>query len=414
MNKCIGERLGSGTHNLFVLGSAETNMPRLLESYGGSVQLIYLDPPFQTGNSFSCRVHTNAKKSTTLNVPSYSDNMPPEQYYAMMRQVLTGCYDLLSSKGSLFLHVDPRTCARLKLMLDEIFGEDAFVNEIIWHYKSGGRAKSHFSKKHDNILFYRKSKDAYFDITAVGMPRGKDMQNHMRRTVDEQGRVLYTINSGGKVYTYTEDTPVFPSDVWTDISHLQQKDPERTGFDTQKPEALLRRIILSTTRPGDLVVDLFSGSGTTAVAAFKADRRFVALDSSPLAMSLLRRRLISKESTLMDQELPGTLLLFDVDAPPPCGKLDFDCTRTNGRADVTLYSYTPPEGFSVPEGVAPLGLLEYCAVGFIEDGFFIPGYTSMRTAKGGCVASLYLSSDRPGLSLLVCDVFGNQSLFPLD
>lgn len=411
---CLGEQLGQGTHNLFVLGDAVANMPRLIESYAGQVQLIYLDPPFQTGSRFTCKLHLSGSKHATISVPSYKDDMPSAGYYAMMREVLSGCHQLLSNEGSLFLHIDPRTSARFRIMLDEIFGEDLFVNEIIWHYKSGGRAKKHFSRKHDNILFYRKTKNAYFDISNVGIPRGRDMQNHMRRTVDEEGRVVYTIKSGGKIYTYSEDTPVYPSDVWTDISHLQQKDPERTGYDTQKPEALLRRIILSSSRPGDLVLDLFSGSGTTAAAAIKCDRRFVTLDSSPIAFSLLRRRILSREPTLMDAELPETLLLFDAFRPPEAGRLEYSCSRANGRADVTLISYAPPAGIEVPEGCESLSLLDYCALGFIEDGIFSACSHNLRPLRGGTISRLYLAPDKPGLCLLVSDVFGHQSVIPVE
>ncbi len=351
---CTGELLGSGMHNLFILGDALENLPRLLDSYAGSVKMVYLDPPFLTGGNFSCRVQLGEHKATTLSLPAYSDTLPAPEYYGMMRTLLEACHELLAEDGSLYLHVDTRASARLRLILDDIFGEANFMNEIIWHYKSGGRAKNHFSRKHDNILFYRKSKSVYFDITSVGMPRGKDMQNHMRRTTDENGRLVYTIKSGGKTYTYSEDTPVYPSDVWTDISHLQQKDPERTGYDTQKPEALLQRMILASTRPGDLVLDLFSGSGTTAMAATKLDRRFVVLDSSPLALNLLRRRLLTRKATLMEMVAPGTMLLFDAAQPHELGEFSFRCGRANNRVDVTLENYAPPSHCHVPEGVPGL------------------------------------------------------------
>lgn len=408
---CTGELLGSGMHNLFIFGDALENLPRLLDSYAQSVKMIYLDPPFLTGGKFSCRVQLGERKATTLTLPAYDDDMPDAKYYAMMRAVLTACHGLLSDDGSLYLHVDSRASARLQLILDDIFGESNFVNEIIWHYKSGGRAKNHFSRKHDNILFYRKSKNVYFDITQVGVPRGKDMQNHMRRTTDENGRMVYTIKSGGKTYTYSEDTPVYPSDVWTDISHLQQKDPERTGYDTQKPEALIRRMLLASTKPGDLVLDLFSGSGTTAMAATKLDRRFVVLDSSPLALNLLRRRLLTRKTTLMEMAAPGTMLLFDAKKPPALGELTFRCSRANHRADITLVDYVPPEGCKAPEGVPGLALVDYCAVGFVENGVFSACYHSLRGLRGGMVSTSYLAPDKPALALFASDVFGNQSIY---
>ena len=114
----------------------------------------------------------------------------------------------------------------------------------------------------------------------------------MKRFIDENGRICFSIRSGGKTYYYSEDTPVYPTDVWTDIEHLQQKDSERTGYSTQKPEALLRRIVLSSSRPGDIVADLFAGSGTTAAVARKEGRKYVAVDSSGFSLMTFRKRLL--------------------------------------------------------------------------------------------------------------------------
>lgn len=325
--RCKGERYGQSAQNHFRLGDAVAILPELIEQYAGKVQVIYLDPPFSTGETFQYRIQLDTRKLGTLTLEAYQDSMPEEEYFAMMRTVLEGCHTLLSEEGSLYLHVDYRTGAYFKIMLDEIFGRQNFLNEIIWHYKSGGRAKSYFSRKHDTIYFYRKSRSVYFNINAVGMPRGKEMKNHMKRTLDENGRLVYTIKSAGKTYTYSEDTPVYPSDVWTDISHLQQKDPERTGYDTQKPEALLKRILSASSREGDLVMDLFSGSGTTAAAALSLNRNFVVADKSPLAMQVLRRRVLQRETTLMELSGPDVCFSYDEDAFGDLGALEFRCKR---------------------------------------------------------------------------------------
>ena len=246
-----------------------------------------IDPPFGTGDVF--RIQPN-QKQRAVTVPLFSDTLDQKAYLDWMRGILGGCHALLADSGSLYLHIDYRMSAPLRLMLDEIFGSKNFMNEIIWCYKSGGRSLKHFPRKHDTILFYRKSAAVYFDIQAVGSPRGPEKRNHMKRYVDETGRVCFSIRSGGKTYTYYEDTPIYPSDVWNDIEHLQQKDSERTGYATQKPEALLERILLASSRPGDLVVDLFSGSGTTAAVASRLGRRYAVVDVSPFALSTLRKR----------------------------------------------------------------------------------------------------------------------------
>ncbi|MCL2811864.1 MAG: site-specific DNA-methyltransferase [Clostridia bacterium] len=269
----------------------------LLDAYVGQVQTVYIDPPFCTGQRFEMRMRVGEKGwrtgSPRVTLPAYDDVWPDEaSYFRMMDGVLETARGLLCPEGTLFLHVDPRKQAPLRLALDRIFGPRNFLNEIIWAYQSGGRATRHFSRKHDVILFYRKSAKYFFDIKAVPVPRGEQRSNHMRRVVDEQGRSYRTINSGGKQYVYYDDEPTYPGDVWQDVSHLQQKDPQRTGYDTQKPVALLDRIIRSASRPGDLVADLCFGSGTTLVAAARAGRRFLGVDCGAAAHGVARKRLL--------------------------------------------------------------------------------------------------------------------------
>ncbi|MBR5949143.1 MAG: site-specific DNA-methyltransferase [Clostridia bacterium] len=257
---------------------------RLLPELEGKVQLIYLDPPFGTGGAFEFK-----DRST---VCAYTDALSASELTAMMNTVLTACHRLLCASGSLYLHVDYRMSARLRMLFDEIFGEENFMNEIIWSYRSGGRSTKHFSRKHDNILFYRKSKSAYFNIAATGSPRGSARKNHMKRRADDDGRIYYSIRTGGKEYRYYEDDLVFPSDVWDDIEHLHQRDPERTGFNTQKPLALIKRIISASSREGDTVLDFFGGSGTTAEAAALLGRNFISVDCGEASLFATRRRLI--------------------------------------------------------------------------------------------------------------------------
>ena len=192
----------------------------------------------------------------------------------MMKQTLLLSRELLKKEGTLFLHIDSRMYAHLRLLMDEVFGESNFLNEIIWSYQTGGRARSYFPRKHDVILFYARSRSYYFNLKAVPVARNESRSNHMRRAVDENGRSYRLIMSGGKEYRYYDDEPAYPGDVWDDISHLQQKDPQRTGYETQKPLKLLERIVSCSSQEGDLICDLFAGSGTSAVAAAGLNRRF--------------------------------------------------------------------------------------------------------------------------------------------
>ena len=248
--------------------------------------------------------------------------------------------------------------ARLRLIMDEVFGEANFLNEIIWSYQSGGRARRFFSRKHDVILFYRKTKKYYFNLEAVPISRTDTRHNHMKRHVDADGRVYRSIRSGGKIYTYYDDEPAYPGDVWDDVSHLQQKDPQRTGYDTQKPIRLLERIILSCSKPSDLVMDLFAGSGTTLEAAYLSGRRFVGVDVSPYALQVSRRRLI------------GANVRYS--APPSQGNPEVELSIVPAIAyyEVTLEKYQLESGL-IARSLTGLDAVDGWSAGYLRDGVFV-------------------------------------------
>lgn len=362
--KCISvsreQTMGPGPGGAFYLGDSLEMMDALTEEYAGQAKCIYLDPPFLTGQTFrmSVRIGEDDWKSMTgsEHVRTFDDCQTPEEYYGMMRRALEGAHALLCASGSLFVHVDYRAHARLRLMADEIFGEDNFVNEIIWAYKSGGRARSSFPKKHDIILFYRKSRSIDFNIDAVLEKRTVPPDNHMRKHVDPDGRVYRSIRSNGRIYTYYDDDPVAPTDVWDDISHLQQKDYERTGYDTQKPLRLLHRIERCTTREGELVMDLFAGSCTSLEAAKRDGRRFVGVDFCPLTVNIARRRLADCPVTYHLPPSPETGVICEAKAVYGVGL--YHVTLTSFRLDEPALGYN---GFEA---------VDNWAAGYLEDGVF--------------------------------------------
>ena len=393
---CTSEQHANGGPGEFVSARAEEALAGLLDSYRESAQVVYLDPPFGTGDVFHVRVSTQKRLFT---IPAYSDQLGEEEYLRWMRVVLTGARELLCESGSLYLHIDYRMSAKLRLMLDEIFGAQNFMNEIVWCYKSGGRSTRYYPRKHDTILFYRKSARVYFNISAVGHPRGAEKRNHMRRYIDEEGRICFTIRSAGKLYTYYENTPMYPSDVWDDIEHLQQKDKERVGYATQKPEALLNRVILASSRPGDLVCDLFSGSGTTACAASKLGRRFLALDASPCSLYILRARQLQYASahSLLEGEHALTIRYPRMESD---AQLTAKIELHRSERVVTISEASIDKG-------APL---VYAAVGTARDDCFYPNATD-------CKPKLPLELPLGGLTepvVQICDIFGRQAFFTLD
>ena len=251
------------------------------------VDLIYIDPPFYSGkpyefiwgNGYERRCFDDRRKGGI------------QHYINWMRDRLIIAHKKLKKTGSILLHCDHHANHHLRILLDEIFGEENFVNEIIWSYGSGGNTKRRFSRKHDNIYWYSKSKNKHtFNFKDIAETRGTKKRNNMKRNVDQNGKVFFSIKSNGKIYEYYEDEKLCPSDV-LNISHLQQKDPERIGYPTQKPKKLIRKLIKGLSNEKDVVLDFMGGGGTTARVCAEENRRFIIGDVSPVAYRVMIDRL---------------------------------------------------------------------------------------------------------------------------
>ncbi|MEY4321351.1 MAG: hypothetical protein RL167_79 [Actinomycetota bacterium] len=247
-----------------------------------SIQLIYIDPPFNTGrkqtrgSAITKRTETGGRvgfkgrryETIRETVLSYDDEFA--DYWAFLEPRLEQAWRLLKNTGTLYLHLDYREAHYAKVLLDALFGRDCFLNEIIWAYDYGGKSKNRWPSKHDTILVYVKNPDAYyFDSTAV------DREPYMA-----PGLVTPEKVAKGKL----------PTDVWwhTIVSPTGK---EKTGYPTQKPLGILRRIIQASSAEGDLVLDFFAGSGTTGAAAAELKRRFILIDQNPESISVISSRL---------------------------------------------------------------------------------------------------------------------------
>jgi len=305
--------------NLLICGDV-MKLPREVRALKGKVQCVYLDPPFMTGEVFKRKRPYGEKGwrkgSPSLTLEGYADRFEGERgYLRFLRRIVTVSRDLLKDEGIFYLHLDWRMSARGRMLCDQIFGAERFLNEIIWAYESGGRNKRMFSRKHDTILMYARSENYHFDLTQVPLARGQHRKNHMARKVDENGRSYSSIVSGGKEYRYYDDEPVYPGDVWTDIGFLQQKDPERTGYPTQKPKKLLERLLKPVARPGELVADLCCGSGTTLAAAETLGCFYLGMDVSAEAVSVCQNRLKAENLTVIcPTETDGVSALSSYDS----------------------------------------------------------------------------------------------------
>ncbi|MCC7315450.1 MAG: site-specific DNA-methyltransferase [Planctomycetes bacterium] len=247
----------------------------------GCCDLIYIDPPFLTGRE---RTVAGKKGKQRDKKAAYADSFAGGRkgYLAFMHPRLEQCHRLLARSGTLYVHLDWRVAAYIRICLDTIFGEENFLNEIIWHYRTGGVSRQWFGRKHDTILVYAKKIGSQrFNVLREGVFRTDGLK------FETDGRP-YKSTTRGKLY-FNAAGPAL-TDVW-DIPFLATVSLERQGWPTQKPLALLDRIIRASTREGDCVADFFCGSGTTLVAAKRLGRRFIGCDAAREAVSIARRRL---------------------------------------------------------------------------------------------------------------------------
>jgi site-specific DNA-methyltransferase (adenine-specific) len=266
-----------------VLGDNADVLPTLAD---GAFQLVYVDPPFNTGSvrrqrtvvvrrdeegdrvGFGGHRYRTIAAGTHAFADSFADSF--DDYAGFLGPRLVHARRLLSDDGTLYVHLDYREAHYVKVLLDEIFGRDCFLNELIWAYDYGGRARDRWPAKHDTILVYvRRAGAHHFDRTAV------DRIPYMA-----PGLVTPEKAARGKL----------PTDVWWHTI-VPTSGAERTGYPTQKPAGVLRRIVQASSAPGRRVLDFFAGSGTTGAVSRELGRHFVLVDDNPEALSVMRRRL---------------------------------------------------------------------------------------------------------------------------
>ncbi|MFC2053854.1 DNA-methyltransferase [Chloroflexota bacterium] len=271
--------------NRVILGDNLPVMSALLPDCEGKIDLIYADPPFFTNRQYSARIGRGEDSRHPQDwhlTEGYTDDWPGlDVYLDMLYPRLQMMYRLLASDGTIYLHLDWHANSYARVLLDEIFGSDQLLNEIIWTYHGPSPIRSAFNRKHDTILVYTKGKGYTFNADAVRQPYNPNTVKTFASS-PKAGFGKVPDLERGKV---PEDWWYFPV-----IARLHN---ERTGYPTQKPEALLERIILASSNPGDLVADLFCGSGTTAVVAERLGRHYIVSDVNWLAVHTTRKRLIS-------------------------------------------------------------------------------------------------------------------------
>ncbi len=292
--------------NKLVLSSLKNGPLREEIEAQGGLKLIYIDPPFDVGADFSMDIEigsdTFTKKPNILEEIAYRDTWGKgaDSFISMIYERLVLMRDLLSEDGSIYVHCDWRMNHHLRQVLDEVFGRDSFLNEIIWRYFSFKRKTAKkFPQKHDDIISYRKSKNKFIWHTQF-KPHSADYLKRWK--IDKDGRRYrddVNPTAGGTRIIYLDEVEGDIVDsVWDNIPPVNPQAIERVNYPTQKPEALLERIIKASSKEGDLVADFFCGSGTMAAVAEKLGRKWIASDLGKFAIHTTRKRMIGVQRGL--------------------------------------------------------------------------------------------------------------------
>jgi adenine-specific DNA-methyltransferase len=295
-----GDTYEEGWKNKLVWGDNLLVAGSLLQKFAGKIDLIYIDPPFATGADFSFTAEIGdgdievTKEQSVIEEKAYRDTWGRgiQSFLEMIYARLSLLRELLAPHGSIFVHLDATTSHYVRAQMDELFGQAAFCNHVIWSYKRWPSTSNIYQRMHDDILFFRKSSK---DPNARFNVQYEEVSESYQKRFKGKTQVLDPETRTRKI-TIDEPTRGLPMrDVW-DISIIAGVGNERMGFPTQKPEALLRRIIETTSNPDDLVADFFCGSGTTLAVAEKLGRRWIGCDLGRYAIHTTRKRLLGIEN----------------------------------------------------------------------------------------------------------------------
>ena len=371
-------------HDRLILGDAADVLPGLLEDLAGKVALVYVDPPFDTGGSFDFRatIPGSAGGAPRILLPAYRDARGLDAWLAWFHASAVLLHDLLAPGGSLYVHLDAHAAHYAKVVLDEVFGADAFQREIVWRigWVSGFKSRTRgWIRNHDTLLFYAKGgRVRTFNKEYIPYPPG-----YVRRDGAPARAPGYPID-----------------DVWNgsetdrmDSIQILSFSGEKVGYPTQKNESLVSRIVRASSNPGDLVLDACVGSGTTAVVSAKLGRRWIACDMAPIAIHAARKRLLALRVVA-----PFVVQRAGKAASPLRRKLSVRAEVDARRATLELTSFALPAR-EVPASVN---------AGAVHWSQWIEGWLVDWDYRGGALAAgsrLWRTTRRPPLPLSATHVY---------
>lgn len=389
--------------------------------YKSAIKLIYVDPPFFSKNDYKTQIKLKNKENQSIPVirqkaykDSWEDGM--EEYLIMLASRLFAFKELLSEDGTIWVHLDWHASHYVKILMDEIFGEDNFINEIIWNYKSGGVSKRRFARKHDTLLFYGKGSDYYFKpLKEKSYNRGYKPYRFKGVEEFEDEKGWYTM--------------VNMKDVWQ-IDMVGRTSAERTGYATQKPEALLKRIIESCTEKGDLCADFFGGSGTLSAVANKMNRTWLSCDMGGISTTSTLKRILGEHGAFrlykaIDEKNIDEPISVEVEITEP---VISDAKKKQISVKLTNYQLLNTDSIAVPQKELPvvkkiakddwIQLIDYFAVDFDYNGeVFRPQKILIRDNENinPIISMTYMGTDGSNntpvkIAIKIGDIFGNSCI----
>lgn len=394
--------------NRLLLGDNLAALAALYSTLEGRVDLVLVDLPFASGSEYRVplRLGRDSGGRGAGVLVAYRDVWGPglSGYLAMLEPRLRLLHGLLSERGSAYVHVDQRASAVVRLLLEEVFGRESFVNEIVWAYRTGGTpGRLGFSRKHDTVLFFAKD-----PTRALFFPQQE--RSRLSHRYGFKNVVIHTDDLGPYTWVRCRDVVEVPA--------LRGNQPERVDYPTQKPEALYERFVLASTEPGSLVVDCFMGSGTALVAAERHGRRWVGCDASPLAVAAARKRLLALpvrrpfEVAIVEQD--GT---FGVVPEPPRVRARAIFEGGGVRVELEGIGYERPEALPAEVRFTPevsADFVDSWAVGWdCPDGVASADWVACRTRAVRELPfvsppHVYARSGLHELVVSVLDVFGGR------
>ncbi|MCL1983586.1 MAG: site-specific DNA-methyltransferase [Clostridiales bacterium] len=410
--KTVLQSKGATGSGLLVKGENMKWMKHMADAgYCGKINLVYIDPPFFSKANYDAIVKLSSEKARgapPIKLYAYHDTWENgmEDYLKMLCTRFFMIRDLLADDGCLWIHLDWHAAHYAKVMLDEIFGERNFVNEVIWNYKSGGTSKRHFARKHDTLLFYSKTGKYFYK------PQAEKSYNRGFKPYRFKGVKEYKDELGWY-------TMVNMKDVWQ-VDMVGRTSAERTGYATQKPEALLERIIEGCSREGDICADFFGGSGTLANVASRMNRKWISCDLGSLAFAGAGKRLIMSGADFKALEQTD-----DITGRAKCSATASVTAvpvelSSKKMLSVKLESYSmdvkgvpfDAESEKVVKKVAktdPLSLIDYWSVDFNYDGDAHKPEMIFFSGREGEYQCEKIVDEFGRLSIHAVDVFGSSA-----